>query len=210
MKSLKADIFSSSSGSTGARSPLRLDLLAVLVEEDAGALEHAFVGEDGHLRADSEGEGIARARVDLHRGAVEVEDDAGVEGVVREVVHEDVVDVRAERLDDGAQEVVGEGAGDGDFLELDGDGVGFGRANPDRQIAVGRLLLEDHDPLVVHQAYPDALDRHLDQPPNLLPSNQSMQAPLRVSKNLLQRHISYVTPVSGGAGRSPVDHFASR
>ena len=69
--------------------------------------------------------------------------------------------LRAQRLDHGAQQVVREGPGDGDFLKLDGDGVGFRGADPDRQVAVGLLLLEDNDPLVVHQADPDAFDRHL-------------------------------------------------
>ena len=88
MKSLKADIRSSSSGfDLGVRSA-DVDGLAVLVEHDAGLVQHRLVGEDRHLHAHRQRDGVARARVDLHRAAVHVEDDAGVEGVVREVVDE--------------------------------------------------------------------------------------------------------------------------
>ena len=76
-----------------------LDRLAVLVEHHAGLVEHLLVGEDRHFRAHSEGDSIARARVNLPRAAVDIEDDAGVEGVVGKVADEDVVHPRAERLD---------------------------------------------------------------------------------------------------------------
>ena len=93
MKSLKADIFSSSSGSDLLALAVAFDLLAVLVEQHAGAVEHGLLGEDRHLDAHGQRERVARARVDLQRRAVVVEHDARVEGVVREVVDEDVVHV---------------------------------------------------------------------------------------------------------------------
>ncbi len=68
-----------------------------------------------------------------------------------------------------------ERSGDGDFLELDGDRVGLGRADPDAEVTVGGFFPEDDYPLVVHQADPDALNRHLNQanrPPN--PTDSSL------------------------------------
>src|SRR5581483_6517065 len=144
---------------------------------------------------------------------VYVQHDARIERVVRKVVHEDVVDVRAERVDDGAQQVVRERAGDGDVLELDGDGVGFGRPDPDREIAIRGLLLQNHHALVIHQADPDALDRHLYQPPTLRSGRiQSSYGPIGVSTKrgrapALQHHGTYA---AAGGGRTPIDHFASR
>jgi len=46
-------------------------------------------------------------------------------------------------------------------LEADCDGVGFGRADPDWQVTIRILLLEDDDTLVIHQRHADAFDRHL-------------------------------------------------
>ena len=59
------------------------------------------------------------------------------------------------------QEVVGQGAGYTEVLQLDRNGVGLGRTNPDGQIAVGVILAENHHSLVIHRTDPDAVNSHL-------------------------------------------------
>src|SRR5439155_22800085 len=117
--------------------------LAFLVQLDAGLIQDGLVGEDRHLYADGQGDRVAGPRVDLHVASVHLEHDAGEEGVVGEVVDDDVFDAGAQAIDDRAQQVVGEGPGDGHFLEADGDGVRLGGPYPDREIAVGLFLFQD-------------------------------------------------------------------
>ena len=59
-------------------------------------------------------------------------------------------------------EVVREGPGDGYFLEPNGDCVGFGGADPDREVPVGLFFLQDDHALIVHQTHAYRLDGHLD------------------------------------------------
>ena len=96
MKSLKADIFFDLFGVDLGAALAGLDGLAFLVEHDAGFIEHPFVGEDRHLGADGQRDGVARAGVNFVEAAIYVKYDAGVEGVVREVVHQHVVHDGAE------------------------------------------------------------------------------------------------------------------
>src|SRR3990170_4150199 len=142
-----------------------LQRLALLVQAHARLLQHRLLGVDRHLRAHRQGDGVAGARVDLQALPVHVQGDAGEERVVRQVAHENVGHSRAEAVDDGTEQVVGEGPGDGDLLKPHGDRVRLSRPDPDREIAVGFLLFENHYPLVVHQADANALYRELDHTP---------------------------------------------
>src|SRR3990172_1342334 len=142
-----------------------LQRLAFLVQAYARLLQHRLLGVDRHLRAHRQGDGVAGARVDLQALPVHVQGDAGEERIVRQVVHKDVGHSRAEAVDDGTEQGVGEGPGDGDLLEPHGDRVRLSRPDPDRQVAIRFLLFENHYPLVVHQANTDALYRELDHTP---------------------------------------------
>jgi hypothetical protein len=51
----------------------------------------------------------------------------------------------------------------GDAGDLEGDRVRLVDADPDREVALGALLLEDHDVLPRRHVNPDAVDRDLDQ-----------------------------------------------
>src|SRR6478672_8602554 len=46
------------------------DVVTVLVKQNAGLRENVLLGKDGDFRADGEGDGVAGARVDLHRATV--------------------------------------------------------------------------------------------------------------------------------------------
>src|SRR5262249_11259230 len=87
----------------------------------ASLIEDGFLDEDRHFGADGEGDGVAGAGVDLEVLAVLVEDEARVEGLVGEVVDDDLGELAAELLDDAAQEVVGERAANGHVLHRYGD-----------------------------------------------------------------------------------------
>ena len=75
--------------------------------------------------------------------------DLGVEGVVLQIVDDDRDDGAAEFVDDLGEQIMGLGAGDGDVLQVKGDGVRDIGANPDRLVAIRILLFEDDDPPVV-------------------------------------------------------------
>src|SRR3990172_2856550 len=69
---------------------------------------------------------------------------------------------------------MGQRAGHLDVLEPDGDGVGFGGADPYRQIALSVLLLENDHSLVIHQAHPYAVDEHLHYSHSFPPPGSSL------------------------------------
>ena len=141
MKSVNAERLRSSSSRRGRGSsdfgPVGMMALPVSSSISTPALVDDLVdGVDGGLGSDCEGDRVAGARVDLHRAPVHLQNDLCVEGVVRKVGHDDVVDCRPERCDHGAQKVVRHRPGRAELLKLHGYGVGFGRANPDRQIPI--------------------------------------------------------------------------
>jgi len=80
----------------------------LLVEQNAGAIEHGLLGEDRDTGADRQSDGVAWSRVDLDLTAADVEDDVSVEGVVREVVDDDRRDLASERFDERLQQIVGQ------------------------------------------------------------------------------------------------------
>ncbi len=67
---------------------------------------------------------------------------------------------RAKAVDDVAQQVVRHGPRRRGLAQLHGDGLGFGRADPDNQIVFALLLFEDQDAVQVLHAYPDGFDAH--------------------------------------------------
>jgi hypothetical protein len=100
-------------------------------------------------------------RVDFDGATVQVKDDSGVEGVVVEVVDEYVGDLRVEGFDDAAQEVVRLRSWRVNVTEPHCDGFGLGRTNPDQEVTLGLLLLEDDDTVVVLHAHAYKLNIHL-------------------------------------------------
>src|SRR3954462_4332565 len=96
---------------------------------------------DRHAPGDAQGDGVAGAGVDvelLAPGPGDVE--GGEEGVLGEVVDSDGLELGAEGLDHGCEQVVGLGALDGDALEAALDGLGLGEADDDGEgagVAVG-------------------------------------------------------------------------
>src|SRR5262249_55620488 len=105
----------------------------------------------------------------------DVDVDAGEEDVVREVVDDDVADPGAELADHGLEQVVRLWARDGDVLQLDDDRVGLVVADPDRQIPIRALLLEDPDALIGLEVDPYGLHAHLDQHGPALPHGRRGQ-----------------------------------
>ena len=144
--------------------------LLALVVDDAGIaaqrrlLEDRLGGVDGHRGADRQGERIRWPGIDLDRPAVALEQDPGVEGLVGELADDHPVDARAQFLERRREQVVGQRALGGQPLELHRDGARLPRPDPDGQVAVAGLLLEDDHVAAGEHMDPDALDDHLDQP----------------------------------------------
>src|SRR5579883_400242 len=128
----------------------------------ASLVQHGLFYKDRHFGANGQRDGVAGARVDFQVLAVLVEDEARVEGLVGEIVDDDLGELGAELLDHAAEEVVGEGPADRHVLHRYGDGVGLELADPDRQEARPGLLFQHDHALVVRHIDAYALDVDLD------------------------------------------------
>src|SRR5205814_6541689 len=106
----------------------------------------------------------------------------------------DPVQVDAQLAEGGSHQIVGDRTLGGDAGDLQGDGIGFEDADPDRQVAVGLLLLEDHDVLAGGHVDPDAVDADLYELVRVLPPWPMIPAARRVPATL-NRH--------GGSPRPP-------
>jgi len=104
---------------------------------------YRLVDEDRHVDAHGKRQGVGRTGVDFELPPIEAHDDPGVEHIVPELSDLDLQDFGAKRLDDVAQQVVGERAGDFHLLKTDGDSLGLEGADPDRKEALRIDLLED-------------------------------------------------------------------
>ena len=117
--------------------------------------------------------------------------DLGVKRFVLQIVYQDVLERSAHRLHEVNEKVVRERPRNRHALHFHRDGFGFGGANPNQQEKLGSQLLEDHHPLIVHLADPDAVDYQFT---HLAPSLQSTLpgwcgriAPKRVSNQQARR-----------------------
>src|SRR4051794_2661645 len=90
--------------------------------------------------------------------AVHIEDYACEEGIVAQIVNEDVGNRGSKVADDIAHEVVGQWARHSHFLQFQSDGISLIRPYPDRQIALGIHLFEDHHAVLSDQAHSYAFD----------------------------------------------------
>jgi len=88
---------------------------------------------------------------------------ARVEDVVGERGDDDPAEADVELAQRARHQVVGDRPVGGDAGDLERDRVGLVDADPDREIALGALLLEDHNVLSGRHMDPDAVDRDLDQ-----------------------------------------------
>ena len=98
MNSLKTVSFSSSISVASSASTVAFGLL--VLEDHAGLFEDGVLDEDRHLGADRQGDGVARARIDLDVAAVGVDDQLGEERLVGQLVDDDLGQLAAELLDD--------------------------------------------------------------------------------------------------------------
>src|SRR6185369_7651777 len=77
---------------------------------------------------------------------------------------DDPIDPHRQLLEGRHEQVVGQGPLGVQALELHRDGAGFPGADPDREVALTRGVLEDDDVAVGEHVDADALDHHLDEP----------------------------------------------
>src|SRR5690606_21139557 len=124
----------------------------------AGTVDDLHAGVDGDAGAYGDGSGVRGWGVDLHLAAVDVQVEGGEEGVVSEVGDADLFHAAAKLLDEGEHEVVRLGARDADVLEFERDGVCDVRADPDGDVAIRVLFLQDDDAAVVPEADADGID----------------------------------------------------
>src|ERR671917_755552 len=132
-----------------------------LLELDAGLLDDLVRGEDLGPGADRKRNGIGGAGVHLDRLAVYVEADGGEEGLVLEGGHRDALHRGAELVDEVQGQVVGKGTDELLVLELHEDRTRLRLADPDGQVAVLVLDLEDDDGAGGKEVHVHAVDGHL-------------------------------------------------
>src|SRR5262249_60411802 len=101
--------------------------------------------------------------VDIELPAVLSEVEAGEEDFFSEGRDHYPADGDPQLAERGHHQVVGDRALGRHPLDLHRDGVGLERTYPDREIAIGLLLLEDHDVLAGLQMHPNAVDIDFDQ-----------------------------------------------
>src|SRR5262252_2479761 len=122
-------------------------VLLVLLRDDPCPVQHLGGHEDRTAEADGKRDGIAGPGVDVELTAVLAEVEPGEEHLFGERGDHDPADGDPELAEGGQHQVVSDRALWRHALDLHGDGVGLERADPDREIAIGLLLLQDHDVL---------------------------------------------------------------
>src|SRR3989304_10084189 len=89
---------------------------------------------------------------------------------------------------------MGQRSGHSSSLQLNCDSISFRRADPDGQVTVRHLLLQNDHALVIHPTDPDAVDRHLhhqEQPPRLATSNVNSTLPSYGCQTKSERKMCY-------------------
>src|SRR5712692_179259 len=140
-------------------------VLAALVglRDDAGRIHHLGGDKDRALDADGKRDRVRRPRVEIELAAVLFHIEAGVEHLIREARDHDALDAHPEVAESARHEVVREGPSQRVARDLSRDRLRLGGADPDRQVPVGLLLLEDHEVLRGGHVDPDGVDRDLDE-----------------------------------------------
>jgi len=129
----------------------------VICDTPRWRLTAAILDHHGHLRADGERDGVRRARVEGHRGAIGREMDGGEVRVVTEVVDDHAIQRDLEAAEHRQEEVVGERARRRHTLQRQRDAGGFREPDRHRELAVIPLALE-HD----HGLLRGRIDQHGD------------------------------------------------
>src|ERR687894_2011036 len=135
-------------------------LLHRLLEDDGGLLDHLIGGEDLRAGADREGYGVRWPRVDLDGAPVYLDAYGREEGRVPQLGHRDLLHRAAELVDEVDGQVVSQGAAELLVLELHEDRTSLGLTDPDRQVTVLVLDLEDDYGAGGKEVQVDPVDGH--------------------------------------------------
>src|SRR6266849_4636766 len=131
--------------------------------DDAGGFHHVGGDEDRTFDSDRERDRVRRAGVEVEVAAVLLHVEAGVKDLVRQPRDHDSLDADPQVAEGRRHQVVREGPAQGVARDLRRDGLRLERTDPDRQVAVGLFLLEDHQVLGSRHVYANAVHRHLDE-----------------------------------------------
>src|SRR5438046_431313 len=135
----------------------------VWVRDDARRLHHLGGDEDRAFDPHRQRDRVRRPGVEIEIAPVLLHVQACVEHLVGEAGHDDALYDAPQVAERGRHQVVGEGAPEGIARDLGRYRLGLEGADPDREVAVRLLLLEDHEVLGGRHMDPDAVDRDLDQ-----------------------------------------------
>src|SRR5215212_9300176 len=131
------------------------------LEDYRGFFEYHVGGKDGGPGANSDRDGVRGPRVNLDGAAVHLHVQGRKEGRVPECGDGYPLQSTAELGNEVDGEVVGEGPAELLVLELHKDGAGLRLADPDRQVAILVLDLEDYYGARAKEVQVDPVDGHL-------------------------------------------------
>src|SRR5438270_63640 len=146
-----------------------LDLALVLVVglvrvgDDARRIHHLGRHEDGALRAHRERDGVGGPGVEVEVSTILLDVQARVEDLVREPRDDDALDAHTQVAERGGHEVVGQGPADRVARDLGRNGLRLEGTDPDGEVAVGFLLLQDDEVLSRRHMDTNAVDGDLDE-----------------------------------------------
>src|SRR5262249_50218416 len=143
---------------------VRLHRLRLLGDLEALRLADDFlVDVDGSRHAEGERDGVRGTRIDGVLGLAELQLQDGEERILLEVGHDDLQDLRLERLEDVLDQVVRHRPRRRDLLELERDGVGLEDADPDLERPLVLFVAEDDDRHVRDGVESQSADLHFDK-----------------------------------------------
>src|ERR1022692_1150486 len=139
--------------------------VAVLVRfgQDACLVEHLVGDKDTGAHPDRNRDRVRGPGIDLQAPPVDLGEDPRVEHLVAERRHDDPVDRDLDRAEEVGQEVMRDRPLRCDPGDLQRDRVRLVDADPDGEVAIRRLFLEDDDVLARRHVHPDAVDGHFHQ-----------------------------------------------
>ena len=144
----------------GAREVGEDRLAGLTIEENASLFQNRIMGKDGHAGPDRQRQGITGAGINLDLLTIGIQDNLGIESIVLEIINDNGTNHGTQSINNRVKQVMGKGTGNRNALQFYSNSIGFSRADPDRQITVRGFLFKNHDPLVIHQANPDAINCH--------------------------------------------------
>src|SRR5450432_3079534 len=134
--------------------------------------------EDWDMNAHCQGDGIARTRIDLKPPPVLAQHDLGEKDITVQFVDDNVYDFSTQLRDCAFEQIVSQGPRDFNFLQFNRYRIGFAWANPDREVTVTCHVLEQHDPMLRHQADPNTINRDFNHNYCPLQPNSRGETPL--------------------------------